>query len=226
MKPQMKTPCYVLCLASTLMVWGCNSNAPTRFEQKALQTSFADLQIGQQWRYVKWEKFRDQDRKLTGDSVVVTIIAKENDLITLQERFIPATTQEQADTLTFNLRHEGSRLRLVGNLTARVFSFLGSHDGVLLLTPVDSNRVAINLDDSLFDLRQQTGKNHFVGHSEAVQLFLQSYEDLTVYYDERITYVDGNGHVALFSAEQGVVGTVFFGGFSLFEQYGFELIKP
>ena len=213
----------MLGLAAALLMSSCDSNEPTRSLRENANGSFAELRVGQQWQYVRWEKLHGQNHKLTGDSVVVTVIAKENDLITLQERFIPAAPQQQADTLTFSLQHEGSRLRLVGSLTANIFRFLGSHD--LLLTPVDSNRVAINLDNSLFDLREQTGKNHFIGHSEAVQLFLSEYDDLTVYYDERPTYYDGAGHVALFSPEKGVVGAVFFGGFSLFEQYGFELIK-
>lgn len=221
----MKTTYFMLGLAAALFLSNCDSNEPTRCLRENANGSFAELRVGQQWQYVRWEKLHGQNRKLTGDSVVVTVIAKEGDLITLQERFIPATTQWQADTLTFSLQHEGSRLRLVGNLTARIFSFLGSHDGVLLLTPVDSNRVFINLESSLFELGEQTGKNHFIGHSEAVQLFLQNYEDLTVYYDARPTYVDGPGQVALFSAEKGVVGTVSFGGFRLFEQHGFELIK-
>ncbi len=224
-KLQIKPPRFMPCLASVLIVYGCNSKAPTRSLLKATQAPFADLQVGQQWKYVGREKAYDQNRVLTGDTVTITVIAKENGLVTFKERFIHGAPNQPEDTLTFRLQLEDSRLRQVGDNSSSVFRFLSSHDGVLWLTPIDSNRVAINLETSLFTLREQTGKNHFIGYAESVQLFLNNYDDLTVYYDERLTYVDGPGHVALFSAKEGMVGTIYFGGFSLFEQHGYELIK-
>ena len=108
---------------------------------------------------------------------------------------------------------------------SRLFGFVANHDGILTLTDIDSNYVTIDMDTSLFLIREQVGKNRFVGYSNSVQLFTDKYRKVIVYYDETPTYVDGFGHLVFFSIEEGIVATIYFGGFSRIEQFGYQLIK-
>lgn len=208
--------CFLLL---ALALWHCdskNSLTPSAF-------SFSEIEVGQEWRYLKWEKPYDDTRKLTGDTLTLAVIAKAGKLVTFAETMHGNAASE---TKTFQLHFEDSFVRQVGNSDSKIFRFLNSHDGILWLTQIDSNSVRVAVDSSLFHLREQTGKNHFLGHAERAQLHLNRYENLTVYYDERPTYVDGQGHVALFAPEQGMIATINFGGFSLTEHSGYELLKP
>ncbi len=215
-----KDLCHALCLLLlALALWNCDAKnplAPSAF-------SFSELKVGQEWHYLKWEKFYDETRKLTGDTLTLAVIAKAGKLITFAETL---HGRSSSDTTIFQMQFEDSFARQVGNNDSKLFRFLNSHEGILWLTPIDSNRVRIAVDSSLFGLREQTGKNHFLGQAERAQLHLNRYENLTVYYDERLTYVDGPGHVALFSPQEGLVAMINFGGFSLVAQAGYELFKP
>ena len=190
------------------------------------QVPFTALEVGQEWQYVVWEKLYDGERTFTGDTISVSIIDKEGGLVTFYERSANVDSYSPLDTATFKFQIENSYLKQVGVNSSRIFGFLASHDYMLVLTDINLDPVTINIDTSLFLIREQTGKSVFVGHSNSVELFLDTYENVIVYYDETPTYVDGCGHLVVFSLEEGIVATIYFGGFSSVEQYGYQLIKP
>jgi hypothetical protein len=187
---------------------------------------FTNLEVGQEWQYVVWEKLYTGDRTFTGDTISVSIIDKEGGLVTFYERSANVDSYSPLDTATFKFQIENSYLKQVGVNSSRIFGFLVSHDDMLVLTDINSNLVTIDIDTSLFLIREQTGKGLFVGHSNSVELFSNTYENVIVYYDETPTYVDGCGHLVVFSLEEGIVATIYFGGFSPVEQYGYQLIRP
>jgi hypothetical protein len=174
---------------------------------------------------VVWEKLYTGDRTFTGDTISVSIIDKEDGLVTFYERSANVDSYSPLDTATFKFQIGNSYLKQVGVNSSRIFGFLVSHDDMLVLTDINSNLVTIDIDTSLFLIREQTGKGLFVGHSNSVELFLDTYEDVIIYYDETPTYVDGCGHLVVFSLEEGIVATIYFGGFSPVEQTGYQLIE-
>ena len=187
--------------------------------------SFTELQVGQEWIYAYWEKRHGGELLFTGDTLSVSIISKEAGLVTFFEGPINGAAGTTSDTTTFQFQIQDSVLTQVGANDSRVFGFVRNHGGALLLSQVDSVPVTVNLDTSFFLIREQTGKPKFVGHAELVDLFSESYTDVTVYYDQTPTYVDGFGHLAIFSREYGVVSTIYFGGRSPIEASGYQLVK-
>jgi hypothetical protein len=161
----------------------------------------------------------------TGDTTSIFMMAKEPGMMTFFESTVHADSTLPSDTATVTFQIEGQLWRQIGENNSRLLRFLNHHDGILYLTHIDSNLVTIDLHTSLFLIRQQTGKNRFVGHAERVQLLCDTYDNVNVYYDETPTYYDGFGHVAIHSPEDGLVATVYFGGFSLIEQHGYQLIR-
>ncbi len=226
MRLKVKTLHAILCLLSTLVHLNCDSSRAPDIMQPASEVPFTDLQVGQEWRYAKWEKPYFGNRTFTGDTVSITIIAKEGETVTFYERTVNDGPISPTDTATFRFQIAHSLLRQVGTNRSRVFGFIAGHDSVLSLTDIDSNHVAIDLDTSLFFIREQTGKNRFVGHADSVRLLSGIYANVIVYYNEIPTYVDGFGYLAILSLKKGMVATVYFGGFSPIEQYGYQLIRP
>ncbi|GEM_PF-5290262 len=217
---------YMLAAMCLPIVWGaCNWSSSPDGEPSETCGNFTNPTDGRSWLYAAWEKRYDGERVFTGDTLSVTVIATEGEEVTFLEGSISEGALSMQDTTTFTFRREGSLYRQVGINLSRIFGIVGSHDGVLLLGPVDSNRVTIDINTSLFSLRRQTGKNRFVGHADVVELFSDTYKDVVVYYDETPTYVDGPGHLAIFSSREGMVVTIYFGGYSPIEQFGFKLVK-
>lgn len=219
----MKVINVILPLLLSVVIFNCDS--PTSPDTEPPVSSFADLAVGQKWLYAKWEKRYAGERMFTGDTISVSVIAKDAGIVTFYESPVHIDSISSWDTTTFKFQLEDSVLRQVGINHSRVFGFIGNHDGILTLAHIDSNRVTIDIDTSLHLIREQTGKSRFVGHSDTVELFSDIYEDVIVYYDETPTYVDGFGHLAIFSREEGMVATIYFGGFSPIEQYGYKLVK-
>ena len=86
--------------------------------------------------------------------------------------------------------------------------------------------MTIDRGTNLFLLHEQTGQSKFIGRSNRVQLLLNSYEGVIVYYDQTATYVDGLGHLAIVSQEYGIASTIFFGGGrGPIEAFGYELVR-
>jgi hypothetical protein len=208
----------------TILVSNCHFGWPTEGPNNT-GSFFKNLEVGQEWRYVEWQKHYSEDRMFTGDTVSITVIAKNAASVTFFEKTANADSISFSDTTTIRFNREGATLRQQGEDFSRLFGFLRHHDGVLLLGEVDSNFVSINLDSSLFFVRDELGKPKFIGHTDTVELFSETSTELTVYYDQTPTYYDGHGHLALFSRENGIVAAIYFGGFSPVEQFGYELIK-
>lgn len=188
------------------------------------QVPFTDLEVGQEWQYVVWEKLYEGERTFTGDTISVSIIAKDVEAVTFYEHPVNRDSVLPLDTATFSFQIENAYLKQVGVNRSRVFGFLANHDGMLTLANINSNLVTIDIDTSLFLIREQTGKSLFVGYSNSVEIFSDTYDDVIIYYDETPTYVDGCGHLVVFSLEEGIVATIYFGGFSPVEQTGYQLI--
>ena len=221
----MKVVNVILPLLLSVVIFNCDSTTSPDTEPPVTSVSFADLEVGQKWLYAKWEKRYSGERMFTGDTISVSVIAKDAGIVTFYESPAHIDSISSWDTTTFKFQLEDSVLRQVGINRSRVFGFIGNHDGILTLAHIDSNRVTVDIDTSLHLIREQTGKSRFVGHSDTVELFSDIYEDVIVYYDETPTYVDGFGHLAIFSREEGMVATIYFGGFSPIEQYGYKLVK-
>jgi hypothetical protein len=151
--------------------------------------------------------------------------ATEPGIVTFFESAVHADSTLPCDTATVQFQLEGSFLRQIGENRSRLLGFTANHEGILHLTEIDSNHVSVDLDTSLFFIRQQTGKSRFVGHSDRVRLFSDTYDNVNVYYDQTPTYYDGFGHLAIHSPQDGLVATIYFGGFSNLEQYGYQLIR-
>ncbi|GAB4375758.1 MAG: hypothetical protein Kow0042_21420 [Calditrichia bacterium] len=217
--------CYlIIWIFLPLLLLNCDSSTSFEIEQPEGKTSFTDLKVGQEWRYARWEKPYSGDRFFTGDTILISIIDKKDKIVTFYERPLHADSVTVLDTATFCFQIKNSFLRQPGLNNSHVFGFLNNHDGILLLTSIDSNRVTVNIDSSFFLIRQQIGKSRFIGYADSVELFSQKYENVIIYYDETPTYVDGFGHLAIFSLQDGVVATIYFGGYSPIEQFGYQLI--
>ncbi|MGH7490783.1 MAG: hypothetical protein ACREOO_00160 [bacterium] len=221
----MKALHAILCSLSSLLVLSCDSSAPLNDQLVELGQPIDDVEVTQVWRYASWEKPYFGTRAFTGDTTTIRITAREPGTVTLFERTVHADSSLPADTATVKFQREGSLWRQIGENRSRLYGFLAHHDGVLYQTNIDSNHVVVDLDTSLFLIRQQTGKNHFVGHSDRVRLFCDTYDHVNVYYDETPTYYDGFGHLAIHSPREGLVATIYFGGFSSIEQHGYQLIR-
>ncbi|MFQ5799081.1 MAG: hypothetical protein ACE5H0_10390 [Bacteroidota bacterium] len=221
----MKAVNLILTLLVSVVLFNCNSGTSPDTEPPVSSVSFADLEIGQEWLYAEWEKRYSGERMFTGDTTSVSVIAREAGIITFYESPVHVDSISSWDSTTFKFQLEDSVLRQVGINRSRVFGFVGNHDGILTLAQIDSNHVTIDIDTSLYLIREQIGKSRFVGYSDTVELFSDTCEDVIVYYDETPTYVDGFGHLAIFSREEGMEATIYFGGFSAIEQYGYKLVK-
>ncbi len=203
----------------------CDSSSPTGPDPKAVN-NFADLEVGQEWRYAKWEKRHAGERVFTGDTVSVSVTSVEAGLATFFERTLNVESPTSSDSSIFQFEVSDSLFRQVGSNRSRLFGFVSQHDGRLFLSGIDSNPVMIDLETSLFLLREQIGQSKFIGRSNRVQLLFNSYEDVIVYFDETSTYVDGFGHVAIVSQECGIASTIFFGGGrGPIEAFGYELVR-
>ena len=202
----------------------CDPSSPSGPNPEAAQ-NFADLEVGQEWLYAKWEKRHAGGRVFTGDTVSVSVTSVEAGLATFFERTLDVESPTSADSSIFQFEVSDSLFRQVGSNSSRLFGFVANHDGRLFLSGIDSNPVMIDLETSLFLLREQTGQSKFIGRSNRVQLLFNSYEDVIVYYDQTPTYVDGFGHLVIISREYGIASTIFFGGFSPIESFGYELVR-
>lgn len=183
------------------------------------------MEVGQEWRFASWEKLYSGNRVFTDDTVSVTIIANKTGIVTFYEHLVNADSISPSDTATFRFQIEDSLLKQIGTNRSMVFGFVENHDSVLILNDIDSNLVTVDMDTSLFLIREQTGKSRFIGHSDNVQIFSETYQNVIVYYDETPTYADGFGHLAILSLEEGIVATIYFGGFSPIEQHGYQLVR-
>ena len=221
----MKALRAILCSLACLLVLGCDSSAPLNDQPVELGRPIDELEVQQVWQYARWEKPYFGTRVFTGDTTTIMVTAREPGFVTLFESTVHADPSLPTDTATVKFQREGSFWRQIGENRSRLYGFLVHHDGILYQTHIDSNHVVVDLDTSLFLIRQQTGKNRFVGHSDRVQLFSDCYNDVNVYYDETPTYYDGFGHLAIHSPKEGLVATVYFGGFSTIEQHGYKLIR-
>jgi len=190
-----------------------------------IPSSFTKLQVGQEWLFAKWQKLHSEKNKFTGDTVSVSIIAKDDSTVTFYETPIRLDSISPWDTTTFKFQIEDSLLRQVGNNHSQVFGIVTNHGGLLPLGHIDSNLVTIDITSSLFQVRNQTDKNWFIGYADSFELFSKVYKDVIVFYDIRATVWDGFGHLAVFSREEGMVTTIYFGGYSPIAKYGYELTK-
>jgi hypothetical protein len=224
-KSNIKSLYVSLNILVLLVLFNCDSSTSPETDPKVPKVLFTDLVVGQKWQYAKWEKLYLGNRIFTGDSIAVSIIAKEDRKVTFYER--PANTDSISppDTAIFSFQIEDPILRQVGINRSKVFGFVANHDGILTLTDIDSNRVTLDMDNSLFWMREQTGKSRFNGHSDRIELFSDTYENVIIYNDETPIYMDGFGQLAIFSLEECIVTTIYFDGFSLIEQYGYQLIR-
>ncbi len=222
----MKTLYAILIILLLLFALSnCDSSTSPENDPPASNPPFTDLKVGQEWQYIKWEKLPSGSRTFTGDTISVSITAKKNNIVTFFECPVHSDSISPLDTATFRFQITDSRLMQVGRNYSRAFGFVANHNGILTLTNVDSNAITVDMDTTLFLIQQQTNKSRFIGHSESIQLFLETYQDVNIYYDATPTYVDGFGHLVIFSPKEGIVATIYFGGFSLIEQYGYQLIK-
>ncbi len=219
-KSNTKTLSVIVGVFLVLVIFNCSLGT-----EPGVPEPFSNLEVRQEWQYVEWEKPYTENRMFTGDTISVSIIAKEGRMVTFYECTINADSVSPLDTATFSFLIDNSILRQVGENRSRVFGFLANHGGVLFLTDINSNLVTIDMDTSLFLIGKQIDKNLFVGHSNSVELFSDTYEDVNIYYDEIPTYVDGCGHLAVFSLEEGIVATIYFGVFSPIEQSGYQLLR-
>ncbi len=225
MEPRRKILHVILSFLLPVVLLNCDSSTSPDSQPTVPRVPFTKLEVGQEWRYARWEKLYSGDCAFTGDTVSVTIIAKEAGIVTFYEHPVNTDSISPSHTATFRFQIEDSRLRQVGTNRSRVFGFVANHDEILILTDIDSNLVTVDMDTSLFLIREQTGKSRFIGHSDNVQIFSETYQNVIVYYDETPTYADGFGHLAILSLEEGIVATIYFGGFSPIEQYGYQLIR-
>jgi hypothetical protein len=186
---------------------------------------FIDLSVKQEWQYLRWEKPYSGDRAFTGDTVSVSIIDRDNSKVIFYERTACADANSPADTATICFQIEDSYFRQVGINRSKVFGFVANHGGILIFTHIDSNLVTVNIDTALYLIREQTGKGRFIGNSDSLEVFSELYHNVNIYYDDTPLPYDGIGHLAIFSPEEGILSTIYFGGFSPVEQFGYQLIR-
>lgn len=203
----------------------CDSSTSPDSQPTMPRVPFTELEVGQEWRFESWEKLYSGNRVFTGDTVSVTIIANKTGIVTFYEHLVNTDSISPSDTATFRFQIEDSLLKQIGTNRSMVFGFVANHDSVLILNDIDSNHVTVDMDTSLFLIREQTGKSRFIGHSDNVQIFSETYQNVIIYYDETPTYADGFGHLAILSLKEGIIATIYFGGFSPIEQYGYQLVR-
>jgi len=200
----------------------CNNDAPNELK---FYSSFTELQVGQEWLYIKWWKPHSEDIQYSEDTISVSIVAKDDSIITFYETPIRLDSISYWDTVTFKFQIEDSLLRQVGNNHSQVFGIVTNHGGLLPLGHIDSNLVTIDFTSSLFQVGNQIDKYRFIGYADSIDLFSEVYKDVIVFYDATPTFLDGSGHLAVFSQEDGMVATIYFGGDTPIEKYGYRLIK-
>ncbi|RMF58756.1 MAG: hypothetical protein D6748_07940 [Calditrichaeota bacterium] len=211
---------FSLKLGVALFLWvGCdNATQPGQMVQ-----DFSDLQVGQEWNYLRWEKRHFEEPVITQDWATLKIVDRNSNTVTFQE-VVYDSASEMTDTSLITFQIVDSNLVLFGATRSRLFGFLESHNGILPLTRVDSNLVNVNID-SLPDIAQKTGKPRFMGHASKARILNHEYSNLTFFYDSLPIVLDAPGTGAFFSPQQGLVSVVRFDGYSLFEHTGY-LLKP
>ena len=142
----------------------CDLSGPNGPKPEAAN-NFADLEVGQEWLYAKWEKRHAGERVFTGDTVSVSVTSIAAGLATFFERTLHVESPTSADSSIFQFEVSDSLFRQVGSNSSRLFGFVLQHDGRLFLSGIDSNPVMIDLETSLFLLREQTGQSKFIGRS-------------------------------------------------------------
>ena len=190
-----------------------------------VDSSFIKLNIGQEWKYVEWRKYYYEEPFFTGDTISIKIISKTPGLVTFFEKKLNVDSITIHDTATVYLQIEDSILQQTEYISSDVFGFLNQFEGFLTLKKIDSNLVTINLDTTFYLIREQTRKGHFIGYTNLLEIFSNTFTDVTVYYCATPEIADDFGSLTFIHPKHGIISSIYFGGFSSTESYGYNLIK-
>ena len=216
---------FIFYLVITLSFLSCTDTVTNpRITVPDVDSSFIKLNVGQEWKYVKWIKYYDEEPFFTGDTISIKIISKVPGFVTLFEKYLNRDSITYQDTATIFLQFADSILWQDPN-SSEVFGFLNNFEGFLTLKNIDSNIVTINLDTTLFFIGRQIGKDQFIGRTNHLEIFSNTFSDVTVYYSETPGFADDFGSLTFINPKQGIISSIYFGGFSLTESYGYNLIK-